>query len=267
MQNKMSEYASLLLREGKVDLVIGYEAGSESGTTRPFIACSAEDAARLVFEPARCVHNLAVYLYKKELVSGKKVAVTATIPVAESICRLAVEHQLDSLSPLVLTCGEEGSVRQWESPYSELAEFVAAHTSPSSSTAEEQLARLEAMSREERWRFWTDALSPCVKCYACRAACPLCYCTRCIVEVNRPQWIEPWPVPLANVEWQINRVMHMAGRCTGCGACARACPLSLPINLLTLHLQRAVKKAFPDDGKGGNVLSTFRPNDEDTFIR
>ena len=65
--------------------------------------------------------------------------------------------------------------------------------------------------------------------YACRAACPLCYCTRCIVEDNRPQWILPWASTLPNIEWQINRVMHMAGRCTGCTECERACPMDIPV--------------------------------------
>ena len=84
------------------------------------------------------------------------------------------------------------------------------------------LEKLEAMTPAERWQFWQAEFSKCIKCYACRAACPMCYCTRCIVDDNRPQWIDPWPSPLSNMEWQISRVMHLAGRCIGCGACGLA---------------------------------------------
>lgn len=93
--------------------------------------------------------------------------------------------------------------------------------------------RLKKMSREERWKYWMEKMSKCIKCYACRAACPLCYCSRCIVEVNCPQWVQPWSAPLTNMEWQINRVMHMAGRCIGCGACKQACPVGIPLHLMT----------------------------------
>ncbi len=35
---------------------------------------------------------------------------------------------------------------------------------------------IEAMSPGEKWDFFENLLSPCVRCYACRNACPLCYC-------------------------------------------------------------------------------------------
>ncbi len=39
------------------------------------------------------------------------------------------------------------------------------------------LDKLEKMTQAERWKFWIDELAPCFKCYACRAACPMCYCS------------------------------------------------------------------------------------------
>ncbi len=55
------------------------------------------------------------------------------------------------------------------------------------------LAEFEALSAEERWNFWEKEFEKCIKCYACRQACPLCYCEQCIVEKSMPQWIDSSP--------------------------------------------------------------------------
>ena len=33
--------------------------------------------------------------------------------------------------------------------------------------------KIEALSAEERWQYFDDLLSECIRCYACRNACPL----------------------------------------------------------------------------------------------
>ena len=130
--------------------------------------------------------------------------------------------------------------------------------------------RLKKMSCEERWKYWMEEMSKCIRCYACRAACPLCYCSRCIVEVNCPQWVQPWSAPLTNMEWQINRVMHMAGRCIGCGACKQACPVGIPLHLMTQSMMEDIQGEFgvaPGAiNPAGNVLSTFKAEDKENFI-
>jgi len=134
----------------------------------------------------------------------------------------------------------------------------------------EILNRINTMTSEERWKFWVETLTPCFKCYACRAACPMCYCPKCTVEQNQPQWI---PVPshmLGNLEWHFMRAMHMAGRCVDCGACAAACPISIPLNLLTKKMMEDMKGQFGEyriSLKKGNAMSTFKPEDIETFIR
>ena len=37
------------------------------------------------------------------------------------------------------------------------------------------IREIEAMSGEEKWQFFDDLLSPCIRCYACRNACPRIY--------------------------------------------------------------------------------------------
>lgn len=48
--------------------------------------------------------------------------------------------------------------------------------------------KLEQMTSVERFSFWEGEFSRCIKCYACRAACPMCWCRRCVVDNNQPQW-------------------------------------------------------------------------------
>ena len=99
------------------------------------------------------------------------------------------------------------------------------------------LDRLEAMSREERWAFWQKELSRCMKCYACRSSCPMCYCEHCTMDCNRPQWVPVASHGLGNLEYHMVRTMHLAGRCVECGDCGRACPVGIPVHLLT-YLRR-----------------------------
>lgn len=263
--SKLTDKVSALLQSGSIAQAIGYEEGSNQQKTRPFFCTKAEDAARLVLDE-RCKNNIAVYLTKKELVGTGKTAVTATVPVLKSILQLMSENQIHTENFVILTVNPEGEICELNDAEA-IRKYVEEHPITPNPEVEELLKRIEGMSREERWAYWKECLSKCVKCYACRAACPLCYCTRCIVENNRPQWIHPWASTLPNMEWQINRVMHMAGRCTGCGACYEACPLKLPIHLLTKKLTQEINQEFGTERPAkGNVLSTFNPSDKEDFI-
>jgi Fe-S oxidoreductase len=65
------------------------------------------------------------------------------------------------------------------------------------------------------------------------------------------------------------RAFHLAGRCVDCDACYNACPLAIPINLLTKRMMLDAKEHFgvyQPSLKGGNVLSTYKPEDKDNFI-
>lgn len=265
--SSLKDIAVKLLTDGTATLVIGYEQGN--GKMRPLFCRNADDCGKLVLDDS-CKNNLAVYLTKSELVGGEKVAVTATLPVLRSIVQLAMENQLGNGVTVIIKDGGDGEYTVLSS-LEDMEKVLAEHPLDISGKEAELRARLKAMSREERWQFWINEMSRCIKCYACRAACPLCYCTRCIVDNNCPQWIQPWASPLSSMEWQISRVMHMAGRCVSCGACKDACPMGIPIHLLTLSLAEEVQDEFgvaPGSLMDhGNVLSTFNAGDKEDFIR
>jgi formate dehydrogenase subunit beta len=107
-----------------------------------------------------------------------------------------------------------------------------------------KLAEFEAKPSEERWAYFTELLSGCIKCYACRNACPLCYCKECFVDQTQPQWVGK-TTDIADVMfYHIVRALHVAGRCIGCGACTRACPMNIDLRLLSKKLEKIVKERY-----------------------
>ena len=96
-----------------------------------------------------------------------------------------------------------------------------------------EVAALEAMTEDERFAFWKNELSKCIRCNACRNVCPACSCVKCVFD-NPASGISA----KANDDkfeeqlFHIIRAFHVAGRCTDCGECSRVCPQNIPLHLL-----------------------------------
>lgn len=257
-----------LLDQGTVQVVIGYETGT-AGARRPCFARTTETAARLVWD-TQCVGNLAGYLTRPEIKRFGKPAIAANNAVLRSLLQLVAERQLQSDAVLALAVTQDGAVT--ELPTAQAVEDYLATAPGGLSTADrEQLAQLAQLSREERWAFWQGELERCIKCYACRSSCPMCYCGQCTMDCNRPQWV---PVPshaLGNLEYHTVRAMHLAGRCVQCGECGRACPVGIPIHLLTCYAEESVQRQFGQQAgtcaRLDYALGTFRTDDKEAFIR
>ena len=132
------------------------------------------------------------------------------------------------------------------------------------------IAGFEAKSAEERWQYISNEVSKCIRCYACRNACPLCYCQECFVDNTYPQWIGKTANISDTIIFHIMRAFHLAGRCVGCGACERACPMGVDIRKLNRKLVSDVKGLF-DYEAGISLdqvapLATFKPDDPEGFM-
>ncbi len=265
--NSLITKAKELLENKAAAVIIGYEAGT-SGIPRPAFITNPSKADDLIYNE-KCVQNLAVYLTKTEIKSMGKMAIVATLPIMRSIMMLISEHQISPENIIVLGLSEKGSLLDI-ADINVMQAYIAKSELGNPAKDKELLAALNKLSPEERFAYWQKELSKCIKCYACRQACPLCYCTRCTVEVNQPQWIPVQSNPHGNMEWHILRAMHLAGRCISCGECGRVCPVGIPCHLLTMQLADQVNNYFHvhagTSEKMSSVLSTFEPNDKESFI-
>jgi formate dehydrogenase (coenzyme F420) beta subunit len=123
----------------------------------------------------------------------------------------------------------------------------------------------------EKWAVWAEQFQRCIRCYACRNVCPACFCPRCIVEENMPQWISPLPTGGDNFVFHLMRLMHVAGSCTSCGECQRVCPMGIPLMKLNDKMADDLRELF--DFVAGVDLDkplpfrTYRQDDADDFIK
>lgn len=104
----------------------------------------------------------------------------------------------------------------------------------------------EARSLAERYAWFRQEAERCIRCYACREACPMCYCEECFVDHSVPRWTESGITPAGTQGWHLIRAFHQTGRCTSCGACERACPMDIHMTYLTekLNLDMAEQYQF-----------------------
>ncbi len=123
----------------------------------------------------------------------------------------------------------------------------------------DMVAKLEAMSSEERFAFWRGELSRCIRCNACRNVCPACTCEKCVFD-NPDSGVENKAAADSFEEnmFHIIRAFHVAGRCTDCGECSRVCPEHIPLHLLNRKLIKDINELY-GDYQAGEVVNERGP--------
>lgn len=297
MEKTLREKAKELLTSGEVKVVIGWGWNRARTKTTPIFITNPEETGRLIFNPL-CVNNLSVYLTRKfkDIQALGRPAIVAKGCDIKNIVVLITEAQVKRQDVFIIGMVCEGMVYRQELWKGELtpeimptkchncdvrnphvADFVigerSAFTPPEAPVGMvfDKIKSLDGQAPSERWNFWINEFSRCIKCYACRQVCSLCFCERCITEKNMPQWIETSAHQRGNLSWNLTRAMHLVGRCTFCGECERACPVNIPLNLLNQKMIGVVKDAFAFrsgyDEKTHPPMIVFSPDDKENFIK
>ncbi len=289
IRSHLRKAASEALAAGRVGVVIGYGPGPLPGVTTPVFFTEAADGEKLEWGHS-CRNNLSTYV-GSALGQHERVGVVAKTCDLGAIAGLIREGQVrreqllvigvrcpgvfdgSELAAKCLACSGEAhpicdlvvTADGVHESRQDLSEAVL----DTPDARDEQIAHLESLPHAERWAYWQRQFARCLRCYACRAACPLCYCSSCIAEKHRPQWVPTAIDNRGNTSWNLIRALHLAGRCSGCDECARACPADIRLDLINRKLALEVERQYGKvglDPEKKSALVDFRMEDSEEFI-
>jgi formate dehydrogenase subunit beta len=309
---KIKEISERVLKEEKVEMVIGFRKGTVPMMNEPCFVKTPEDVKELVWD-SNCGINLANYLTDRK----EKIGIIAKGCDSRNIVTHIIENKIKREQLFIIGVPCKGMIDKnkitsmFEKEINEVSEDkeniivkgegfektlnkndelqenckICIHRNPviydelAADLLDEQkdidryedVRKIETMATEDKWKYFEDLLSPCIRCYACRNACPLCYCPTCFVDESRPQWVGKSIDPNDTRTFHFLRAYHCAGRCTDCGACERACPMGIKVRIFTKKLEKDCLELYGWEA-GLSLderppLDTYRPNDPEDFIK
>lgn len=129
----------------------------------------------------------------------------------------------------------------------------------------DKVAELEAMTPDERFAFWQNELSRCIRCNACRNVCPACSCEKCVFDnANSGIANKAAVTSFEEQNFHIIRAYHVASRCTDCGECSRVCPQQIPLHLLNRKFIKDINELYGEYQAGAD-MDTLPPLTDFTY--
>lgn len=309
MQEKLIARAKELLAEGKVQKVVGWRKGLFDYDVTPSVFTSAEDLEQNFVFNEFCGANLSKYLVKitREIEIKKSTtrmnntmakqrdpnAQDAPIPSevalvflkpndTYSFTQLLKENRItrDDVYAIGVPCqdtlkgAEPCGNCAGKKPVS-CDEYIG--VDPNAEVAQNtarmaEVEKLEAMSEAERYAFWQNEFSRCIRCNACRDICPACTCEKCVFDNNALYTSQK--VAETSFEeslYHIIRAWHVAGRCTDCGECSRVCPENIPLHLLNRKYIKDINEIYGEYQAGSDLktkapMQSFKEDDAEPSI-
>ena len=176
-----------------------------------------------------------------------------TMPKADALAERCVSCKSHKLMAFDEKIGEDGEVEEHSGRF-------------------DMVAKLEAMTPDERFAFWRGELSKCIRCNACRDVCPACTCEKCVFD-NADSGIAQKAAVNSFEEnmYHIIRAFHVASRCTDCGECSRVCPQTIPLHLLNRKFIKDIDELYGEYQAGADPdtkppLNTFTQEDAEPSV-
>lgn len=131
---------------------------------------------------------------------------------------------------------------------------------------------LEKLSAEQRFEYWNNQFSKCIRCFACRNVCPACSCRQCTFDDSKLKILGKAREDSEDQLFHLVRAYHVAGRCIDCGECSRVCPQDIPLEKLNRKLIKDINDLYGEYQAGVDPstkapLVTYKLNDADSFIK
>jgi formate dehydrogenase subunit beta len=226
-----------MLEGGQVDGVLGLRAGGPASA--PHLYRPGDDLGDLVLWPKYNLPKTLDMLLDAD--PGVRLGMVTRGCEERGLVEMAKRHQVDlsRIEMIYLACSaEERDACRCAWPYPtriDVGEKV-------EGIADQLVAEHENLSMEERTEFWKEQFARCIKCYACRTACPQCFCEVCVLEQDL--WVETGTLAPPFPSYHLIRAYHTVGKCVGCMECEQACPADIPLTVLYTLLRRDAEAMF-----------------------